>query len=199
MLIKANAKIILASTSQIRKQILSSHGISFEAQKPIFDEDSMKHNYSHLQPSDLALEMAIQKALSISNNFADCYVIGSDQACEFAGQEISKSQNRQQAIDQLAKFSGNVHYQNNAVVVVKDSQIIFKNFTKVKLKMRNLTLSQIENYVDFDQSWGCAGSYKYESLGKHLFEEVDGDYFAVLGLNIQPLISFLHQKNIINI
>lgn len=199
MLIKSNAKIILASTSQIRKQILQSHGISFEAQKPIFDEDSQKHNYYHLQPQDLAIELAIQKALSLSVNLVDNYVIGSDQACEFNGQEISKSQNRQQAIEQLLKFSNNIHYQNNAVVVAKNSKIIFKNFTKVKLKMRNLTSKQIENYVDFDQSWGCAGSYKYESLGKHLFDEVDGDYFAVLGLNIQPLISFLHQQNIINI
>ena len=199
MLIKANAKIILASTSQIRKQILQSHGISFEAQKPIFDEDAQKHNYQHLQPQDLAVELAIQKALSLSVNLVDNYVIGSDQACEFNGQEISKSQNRQQAIEQLLKFSNNIHYQNNAVVVAKNSKIIFKNFTKVKLKMRNLTLKQIENYVDFDQSWGCAGSYKYELLGKHLFDEVDGDYFAVLGLNIQPLISFLHQQNIINI
>lgn len=199
MLIKSNAKIILASTSQIRKQILQSHGISFEAQKPIFDEDSQKHNYHHLQPQNLALELAIQKALSLSVNFGDAYVIGADQVCEFNGQEISKSQNRQQAITQLSKFSGNIHYQNNAVVVAKGAKIIFTNFSKVKLKMRNLTLQQISDYVDWDQSWGCAGSYKYEALGKHLFDEVDGNYFAVLGLNIQPLISFLHQQNIINI
>lgn len=65
--------------------------------------------------------------------------------------------------------------------------------------MRNLTHQEIVNYVNLDQPIGCAGSYKYESLGKHLFENVKGDYFAILGLSIQPLINFFHQQKIINL
>ena len=65
--------------------------------------------------------------------------------------------------------------------------------------MRKLTLKQIQDYVVFEQSYGCAGSYKYESLGKHLFSNIKGDYYAVLGLSIQPLLNFLHQNIIITI
>jgi septum formation protein len=62
-----------------------------------------------------------------------------------------------------------------------------------------MTAQEIENYVKTDQPVGCAGSYKYESLGKHLFKKVTGDYYAVLGLAIQPLLSFFHQNKIISL
>ena len=65
------------------------------------------------------------------------------------------------------------------------------------MEMRKMTAKEIENYAKIDQPFGCAGSYKYESLGKHLFKKVSGDYYAVLGLAIQPLLSFLHQQKVI--
>ncbi len=63
--------------------------------------------------------------------------------------------------------------------------------------MRKITQKEIETYVKNEQSWGCAGSYQYESLGKHLFSKVDGDYYSILGLSIQPVLSFLHEKKLI--
>jgi septum formation protein len=63
--------------------------------------------------------------------------------------------------------------------------------------MRKLTESEIKKYVDIDKSWGCAGSYKYESMAQHLFEKVEGDYFSVLGIAIQPLLNFLYKNKII--
>ncbi len=65
--------------------------------------------------------------------------------------------------------------------------------------MRKLSTQEIESYVASDQPWGCAGSYKYESLGKHLFEKISGDYYSVLGLAVQPLLNFLHQKKLLKI
>ena len=198
MLITTHKKIILASTSKIRNQLLQDHNFSFQAIKPYFDEDNSKHNFKNLSPNQLALELAKNKALSVSEKFFDCYVIGSDQVCEFDGQEISKSKNRQEAIAQLQRFSGKEHYQNNATVVALNNQIIFEYFAQAKLTMHNLEKSSIEKYVDFDQSWNCAGSYKYEGYGKYLFSEVKGDYFAILGLSIQPLISFFYNQKIIS-
>jgi septum formation protein len=198
MLIVSHKKIILASTSKIRQQLMVESGLDFTIQKPFFDEDQEKSKYSNLKPQDLSIFLAKEKALSVSRKFPECFVIGSDQACEFEGYEISKSKNRQEAISQLQKFSGKIHFQNNASVIAFNSQIIFENFSQVRLQMHDLNLSQIEKYVDQDQSWGCAGSYKYESFGKCLFAEVKGDYFAILGLAIQPLLSFLYQQKIIS-
>jgi len=199
MLVSCNYPIILASSSNIRNQILKSHNIDFKVVKPTYDEDSEKKLLKPMTPKNLALYLAIKKALSVSKAHPSALVIGSDQVCEFNHKDISKSHNLDDAISQLKLFNGKTHYQNNSIVIVRDSKIIFKNFARASLKMRKLTNQQIIDYVNFDQPIGCAGSYKYESLGKHLFERVRGDYFAILGLPIQPILNFFHSQKIINL
>ena len=199
MLIKQNRQIILASSSKIRAKILAEHGLKFEIIKPFYDEDNEKNFLPKMSCQDLSIFLAQKKALSVSEKFRDAIVIGVDQVCEFQKNAISKAQNVDQAIKQLTQFNGKIHYQNSGLVVCENNNIIFENFTKVRLKMRKLTSKQIQDYVIFEQSFGCAGSYKYESLGKHLFENINGDYFAVLGLSIQELLNFLHQNKIITI
>lgn len=198
MLITQNATLVLSSTSQIRKRILDEVGLEFEVVKPLFDEDEEKKDIK-LPTQELAMYLAEQKALSVCELHPDSYIIGSDQVCEFENREISKSRNADEAVSQLKAMNGKNHFQNNAVVIALNGKIIFRNFSQVKLKMRQISEAEIQAYVDDDQSWGCAGSYKYESFGKHLFEEVRGDYYSVLGLAIQPLLSFLHHEKLISI
>ncbi len=198
MLIGHNCNLILASTSKIRKKIMDEVGLEFTVKAPLFDEDLGKKKVK-LSPQKLAIYLAEQKALSISEKFCDAYVIGSDQVCEFEEKEIFKSNNFKEAFEQLKKFNGKIHFQNNATVIAFNGKIIFRKFSRVKLQMRKMTATEIENYVKIDQPWGCAGSYKYESLGKHLFEKISGDYYSVLGLAIQPLTAFLHRKKLISI
>lgn len=198
MLIAHNAQLILASTSKVRKKILQEAGLEFETIPSSFDEEKAKKSLS-LPPKKLAVVLAEQKALSVSRNFRDNYCIGADQVCEFDGQEVPKSKNSIEALEQLKKFNGKTHFQNNSVVIAFNGKIIFKNFSKAKLKMRELTEKQIEKYVNSEQPWNCAGSYKYESLGKHLFEKVSGDYYTILGLKIQPVLAFLHNQKLISI
>ena len=198
MLIEHNCNLILASTSKIRKRIMDEVGLEFTVKAPLFDEDLGKKKVK-LSPPKLAIYLAEQKALSISEKFRDSYVIGSDQVCEFEEKEIPKSNNATEALNQLKKFNGKIHFQNNAAVIAFNGKIIFRKFSRVKLQMRKMTATEIESYVKIDQPWGCAGSYKYESLGKHLFEKISGDYYSVLGLAIQPLTAFLHRKKLISI
>lgn len=197
-LIQSKADIILASSSSIRKKILTEVGLKFKVISPLFDEEKAKKKLQ-LSTRNLAILLAKQKALSVSKKFPNSYVIGSDQVCEFEGKEFSKSKNSAEAIKQLKIFNGKEHYQNNAVVIALNEKIIFQNFSRVKMKMRKISTKEIESYVSLDQPLGCAGSYKYESLGKHLFEKVTGDYYSVLGIAIQPLLAFLHQQKIIKI
>ena len=196
MIIAQNNKIILASSSEIRKKILLDLGFKFDSIKPDFDEENAKEKISHFSIKKQALFLAKNKALSISKKYSDALVIGSDQICQLGKLSVSKSNNKKEAIEQLKKLSGKTHYQNNAVCIYLDGKEIFSHFEKAKLKMRKLSNSEIEIYVDADKSWGCAGSYKFESLGKHLFSEVDGNYEAILGMSIQPMLSFLYQKQL---
>jgi len=192
-------QIILASTSSIRKQLLEDVALDFQAVAPLFDEEEAKEKMNHLSIQETALQLAIGKALSVSALHKKAIVIGSDQICELDGKRINKSSNYEEAFLQLKNFSGKIHYQNNATVVALGDKIIFKKISRVKLKMRKISDDEISHYVNEQKPWGCAGSYKYESLAKHLFEKIDGDYFSILGLNLQPLLAFLHKRKFINL
>ncbi|MBM5782125.1 MAG: Maf-like protein [Pelagibacterales bacterium] len=199
MLLQQNCHLILASTSKIRKTILSESGLIFEAVAPDFDEEEAKKKLKYLSSKEKATQLACGKALSISKNFPNSYVIGSDQICSIDDLEISKSADEKEAFLQLKKLNNQIHFQNNAVVVAYRGKIIFKNFSKAKLKMRKLSDDEIRNYVQKDKSWGSAGSYKYESLGKYLFQKVNGNYHAILGFNIQPILNFFYNKKLISL
>ena len=199
MLISEKYKIILASTSLVRKKILQEAGFNFEAIAPDYDEEEAKKKSSAKTIKELCLELSCGKALSLSNKFPGALVIGSDQICEFEGKAISESKNALEASKQLQMMQGKTHIQNNGVAVALNGKIIFQNFSLVKMKMRKISDAEILSYVKIDQPWGCAGSYKYESLGKHLFEKINGDYYSVLGMAIQPLISFFYKKSFISI
>lgn len=193
------SKIILASTSKIRSKILSDARVKFEVIAPEYDEDQEKKSLPTMKPRDLAVFLAKEKAMSISKKFPESYVIGCDQVCEFEKKEICKSKNHDEAFEQLRKFNGKIHFQNSALVVLLNEKVVFRSFNRVEMQMRKMTEGQIRRYVELDQPWGCAGSYRYESLGKHIFQRINGDYFSVLGLSIQTLLAFLHSKNLINL
>lgn len=197
-IIISNKTIVLASTSNARKKILSDSFLPFRAISPDFNEEEAKLEMANLPIKEIALNLAIGKAKSVSKNFKDCLVIGSDQICELDGNIINKSNNLNEALLQLTNLQGKTHFQHNAVVIANNQEIIFSNYHKASLSMHSLNEAEILQYLAFDQPWGCAGSYKYESLGKHLFSKVDGNYHAIVGLDIQPIISFLHNNKFIN-
>lgn len=192
-------KIILASTSKVRRKILQETAIDFEVIAPDYDEEEAKKTLKTKSIKETCLALSCGKALSLSKKFPDALIIGSDQICEFEKKAVSKSKDFSEAVSQLKAMQGKFHIQNNGVAVALNGKIIFKNFTIVKMKMRKISDAEILAYVETDQPWGCAGSYKYEALGKHLFEKVNGDYYAVLGMAIQPLISFFYKKSFISI
>ncbi|MFT6346681.1 MAG: septum formation protein [Myxococcota bacterium] len=197
--IKQNCQIILASSSKARKQILEDIGLEFQIINPDFDEEAAKPSIQNLSIASQAMYLAKQKALSISVSRPNYLTIGSDQICELEGMAIDKSKDRNDAISQLKALQGKTHTQNNAVCLYRGKKLLFKNSSKAKLTVRNLSDKEIETYVDLDQSWGCAGSYKFESFGKHLFEKVQGSDNSIVGMNILPLLNFLHQQKLISI
>ena len=197
MLLTTHHKIILASTSAVRQQILQSVQLPFVAIAPSVDEDKLKKQLNITCPLKLALELAKAKALSIAKEHPDAYIIGADQVCALGDSFLNKAKTQQEAVLQLNALSGKTHTQNNGFAVVHQHKVVFSHSAKVSLTMQKLSLASIKKYVEADNPVGCAGSYKYESLGKHLFSRVNGNYYAVLGLNIQPLINFFYTKKII--
>ncbi len=197
MLLTTHHKIILASTSAVRQQILQSVQLPFVVVAPNVDEDKLKKQLNIFCPLKLALELAKAKALSIAKQHPDAYIIGADQVCALGDSFLNKAKTQQEAVLQLNALSGKTHTQNNGFAVVHQHKVVFSHSAKVSLTMQKLSLASIKKYVESDNPVGCAGSYKYESLGKHLFSRVNGNYYAVLGLNIQPLLNFFYTAKII--
>lgn len=196
--LKQNCDIILASTSPVRKKILEECALNFRAVAPFFDEDEAKKSVKNLDCKKKSLFLAKGKALSVSEKFPQSYVIGSDQICELEGKEMSKSKDKQEAFKQLKLLNGKIHYQNNAVAIYKNSKLVFKNYSKVKLQMRKLTDDEIKAYIELDDAFFTAGSYKFESFGKHLFQNFSGNYHAILGLNAVSILNYFFSQKLIS-
>jgi septum formation protein len=197
--IKQKFELILASSSPVRKEILQDLGLKFKAINPDFDEEAAKDEISSMDIANQALYLAQGKAKSISIKHPESLVIGSDQICQLANETISKPKDKEGAFLQLKRLNGKVHYQNNAVTLFQNGKEIFCVKQKATLKMRILTDAQIKSYINLDNPVGCAGSYKIESLGRHLFNEIDGDISCISGIAIQPVLNFLHQNQLIEL
>ncbi|MCW9025511.1 MAG: Maf-like protein [Gammaproteobacteria bacterium] len=186
-------KLILASTSPFRKAILEKLGIPFETDSPQTDE-------SHLSgetPTQLVERLAIAKAQAVAEKHPDSLIIGSDQIAVNNNEILGKPGDHATAIKQLQKASGKkVTFLTGLCLlnsVTGDYQVEVVPFNVV---FRELTESQIENYLRKEQPYNCAGSFKSEALGICLFERLEGeDPNTLIGLPLIRLVRMLEKEN----
>lgn len=191
-MIENQKKLILASTSPYRQELLKRLGINFEAKAPLFDEEA--HKDPRLTPQALAEKLAHGKALSLAG--PQKVVIGGDQLVAFEGQILGKSHTKEKAIAQLQKLRGKTHELITAVCVIDGhTEWAFTNITR--MTMKNLGDEQIARYVELDQATDCAGSYKIEKHGIALFEKVEtSDFTAIQGLPLIELSQILKNSGL---
>ncbi len=190
--ITSSKPIILASASPIRKLMLEKVGIAFSVHPANIDEDVLKSK--DLPPEKLSQMLAEQKAMVVSNDYPDHLVIGSDQVCALQQILVNKSSSEPEAHASLMQLQGNSHHQHSGAALVYNNTILWSGYESAALTMRPLSADEIDAYIAHDNPIGCAGSYKYESLGKHQFSSVNGPTDAILGLPLQPLLAFMHRE-----
>ena len=187
-----NQKVILASTSPYRKELLARLGVPFDVVAPNVPEKPLPGE----TPADLALRLAITKAKAGAALFSEGLVIGSDQVAEVNGVIMGKPADRQAAIDQLTLASGSkmTLYTGLAVVnVTADS--VQSAVEPYYVQYRELSLSQINRYVDTEEPYGCCGSLKSEGLGITFLSELSGkDPTALIGLPLIRLTDMLSNE-----
>ena len=190
----SHAPIILASSSQTRKDLMNRLGIVYECISPEIDESPQ----GELHADDLAKRLAFEKAKVISEQHPNAIVIGSDQVAWREGAPdifIGKPLSVENAIKQLQANSDHFVYFSTALSVQQQStrfeQTIVEHY---KVKFRKLDLSEIERYVERDQPLHCAGSFKCESLGISLFEQMIGqDQTTLMGMPMIQLCMILRK------
>ncbi len=179
-------KLILASTSPYRKELLERLGIPFVTEKPLFDEESHKSSTPDARPIEVCRELAMGKAASLKDLYPDAWVIGSDQALDLDGKMLGKKPDFESALAQLLKLNGKAHHLITSVCLYKFNErpIEFQNISTITLKNNSKEL--LERYLQLDAPYDCAGCYKMESHGMALVQDIQcSDSTSIMGL---PLI-----------
>ncbi|GIU53258.1 MULTISPECIES: Maf family protein [Shewanella] len=200
-----NSKIILASTSVYRKEILQKLQLPFECISPNIDESP----YENETAQALVLRLAEAKAFagtelynSINKNdqneSSSVLVIGSDQVAVIDGQIIGKPHTTEKAIKQLQQASGKaITFYTGLSVINSHTKQVFSLIEPFTVHFRELTLAEITRYVELEQPLYCAGSFKAEGLGIALFEKLEGDDpNTLIGLPLIKLIQLLKKHDI---
>lgn len=194
-------QLVLASSSLARSQVLNNAGVVHEILSPQIDEDSVKMamlagGYSH---RDIADKIADMKARKVSLQRAESYVLGCDQVLSFAGSLYSKPETKFNLETQLREMSGKTHQLISAAVIYKDMQPIWRHVGVATLSMDLLSDSVIEKYVEknWDTVKFCVGGYEIERRGVQLFNEIQGDYFCILGLPLLEIMNFLKVRGVL--
>jgi septum formation protein len=191
-------KIILASNSKIRAELLENTGLSFEIQPANIDEAAIREIFrtEEMDPADVAEVLAETKATEISKKNPDALVIGCDQILALGDEIFEKPKNRDEAQSALFKLRGKTHTLISAVVLVKNNEVIWRYSENANLKMHEFSPEFLGQYMALcgDKILSSVGAYQLESFGIHLFEEIKGDYFTVLGFPILALLKFLRSK-----
>ena len=174
--------LMLASTSRYRRELLERLRLPFHIARPEVDESPLANE----SVPALAVRLARAKAEAIARQHPGTWDIGSDQAAELEGQPLGKPGHREAAIAQLTAMSGQQVRFHTALCLLRDDRVLqAQDVTTVRF--RALALDEIERYVDAEQPFDCAGSFKSEGLGIALFDAIESsDPTALIGL---PLIA----------
>ncbi len=177
-------RLVLASTSRYRRELLARLGVPFSVTDPEVDEAARADE----TPRALAVRLARAKALAVASRLdGNAWALGSDQVAEVAGRALGKPGDRAAAIAQLQTLSGGVARFHTAVCLAHRDGRRLAAIDLTKVRVRALTTQEIARYIDAEQPFDCAGSFKSEGLGIALFDAIENrDPSALIGL---PLIA----------
>lgn len=186
--------IILASSSPYRRRLLEQIGLAFEWASPDIDETALPVE----TPEALVQRLAYAKAEALAKHYPGHWIIGSDQAASLQGDVLGKPGNIDNAREQLRSCRGQrVEFLTGLCLLnthTKKSETILERFSVV---FRDLTNAQIDRYLEREQPFDCAGSFKVEGLGIALFERLEGDDpNALIGLPLIQLVTLLQRAGI---
>lgn len=186
---------VLASGSQIRRDVLAAAGIPFEAVRPGVDEDALKARHAGLAPAAMAALLADAKAGTVSATRPDALVLGADQTMELDGQLLDKLPRRELARERLLAMRGRPHQLHAGLALYRAGTPVWIWQQTSVLHVRAFSDDFLDDYLARagDELTASVGAYAFEGLGAQLFDRVDGDFHAILGLPLVPLLGALRR------
>ena len=189
-------KLILASKSKVRKEILDQNNIFAQVQPSSVDEDPIKQSLlnENASPEIISKNLAELKASKVSQKNFDVLVLGADSVIDLDGELISKPQNREDALSILKKLNGKKHNLVSSVCISKNGSMIWNHTDKATLTMKKFSDEELIEYLSkiSDESLYAYNVYQIEGEGKNLFLKIDGDKNTVMGLPIKKIQEYLN-------
>jgi septum formation protein len=192
--VPAPPRLVLASTSPFRREILQKLAIPFDAAAPDTDETMMDKE----SPEALVSRLAESKARAVAHDWPNALIIGSDQVACVDGEILGKPGNRQNAMQQLTQAAGKaVTFYTGLCLLNSGSQQAQISCELFKVYFRQLNEAQIARYLDHEQPFNCAGSFKSEGMGITLFSKLEGDDpNTLIGLPLIRLVEMLGNEGV---
>jgi len=190
-------KIILASKSGVRKQILDKYKIDNEVMISNVDEDEIKDSLlaEGANPLMISKNLAEIKSIKVSNKNPDRLVLGADSVVSLNNELINKPKSREEAFSILKKLNNSIHYLISSVCISKNGAMIWNHTDSSELKMKNIDDSSLLKYLDKikTETLLAYGVYQIEANGLELFEYVKGDRDSIMGLPVKEIIDYIDQ------
>ena len=196
-------RLVLASGSGSRRQMLDAAGLTFDISPADVDErairETLQADNSGIEPADVAEVLARAKAEAISHQRPDALVIGADQVLALDDEIFEKPTDLAGARRHLQKLRGRTHQLHSAVVLADRGEVVWAHVDTASLTMHAFSADFLENYLTLAGTVICdsVGAYQLEGLGVQLFERIEGDYFTILGLPLLPLLGELRARKVI--
>ena len=191
-------KIVLASASESRARLLRSAGVSFDIHPADVDEETIKTGMLAVEasPESIAIALAERKAAAVSHMRPDDLVIAGDQILWFEGHLISKCTTLDEARRLLVRLRGGRHALLGGLALARAGEIIWRHSSRAELTMREFGDGFLEHYLSREgaEILTSVGCYRLEGEGAQLFDRIDGSYFAILGLDILPVLGALRHE-----
>jgi len=191
------SNIILASKSKVRKDILENNNIYCEVIPSNVDEESVKDGLikENASPEIISKNLAELKANKISSKIKERIVLGADSVIDLRGELISKPTDRKEAMQILKKLNGREHYLISSVCISKNGSMIWNYTDKAKLKMKNFSEKELEEYLSkiSDEALYAYNVYQIEGEGRNLFLEINGDKYTIMGLPVKKIKEYLKE------
>ena len=188
-------KIILASKSKVRKEILDKNNIQSTVEPSYVDEDLVKISLIKEQasPEIISKNLAELKANKVSMKKSDKIVLGADSVIDLDGELISKPENREEAMKILKKLNGKAHFLISSVCISKNGSMIWNHTDKAKLLMKNLSDDELKNYLSKipNETLYAYNVYQIEGEGRNLFSSIEGDEDTIMGLPVKKIKEYL--------
>ena len=190
------SKIILASKSKIRKDILDKNNIESDVEPSNIDEEIVKLSLlkENASPEIISKNLAELKANKISAKMQDKIVLGADSVIDLNGELISKPENREEAMTILKKLNGKAHFLISSVCISKNGSMIWNYTDKATLIMKNFSDPELAEYLSkvSDENLYAYNVYQIEGEGRNLFSSIEGDEDTIMGLPIKKIKEYLN-------